>query len=92
VSWPDVPSAGKPKSARHVVVLSPSLSFANSPRSLANNFRIDSTTKLSRLKENIGAADVILSPAALAEIAERIADIPIDGDRYSADEMANANR
>ena len=48
VSWPDVPSAGKPKSARHVVVLSPSLSFANSPRSLANNFRIDRCRSMRR--------------------------------------------
>jgi aryl-alcohol dehydrogenase-like predicted oxidoreductase len=53
---------------------------------------IPGTTKLSRLKENIDAADVILSPSDLAEIAEKTADIPIDGDRYSADDMASVNR
>ncbi|MBN9548731.1 MAG: aldo/keto reductase, partial [Alphaproteobacteria bacterium] len=53
---------------------------------------IPGTTKLTRLKENISAADVILTPADLAEIAEKIAGIAIDGDRYYAGEMANLSR
>ena len=43
---------------------------------------IPGTTKLSRLEENIGAADVALTAADLREIDEAAAKIPVQGDRY----------
>ncbi len=43
---------------------------------------IPGTTKLSRLEENIGAAEVELTPDDLRGIAEAAAKIPVEGDRY----------
>ena len=43
---------------------------------------IPGTTKLHRLEENLGAADVELSPADLAEIQRAAAEIAIEGERY----------
>jgi aryl-alcohol dehydrogenase-like predicted oxidoreductase len=43
---------------------------------------IPGTTKLYRLEENIGAAAIELSPNDLREIAEALAEIPVQGDRY----------
>jgi aryl-alcohol dehydrogenase-like predicted oxidoreductase len=43
---------------------------------------IPGTTKLHRLDENLGAAAVELSPADLAAIADALAGIEIQGDRY----------
>jgi aryl-alcohol dehydrogenase-like predicted oxidoreductase len=43
---------------------------------------IPGTTKLHRLEENIGAANVELSPADLSEIEEVASTINIQGDRY----------
>jgi aryl-alcohol dehydrogenase-like predicted oxidoreductase len=43
---------------------------------------IPGTTKLHRLEENIGAADVVLDGADLAAIAQALARINVAGDRY----------
>jgi aryl-alcohol dehydrogenase-like predicted oxidoreductase len=45
---------------------------------------IPGTTKLHRLKENIGGADVELSADVLKEIQEAASKITLTGDRYSA--------
>jgi len=45
---------------------------------------IPGTTKLHRLKENIGAADIALSAEGLRQIAESLARIRVQGDRYPA--------
>ncbi|WP_116127192.1 aldo/keto reductase [Lewinella sp. IMCC34183] len=50
---------------------------------------IPGTTKLGRVKENIGAADLELTPAELEEIGEATRRIDIVGDRYS-EEMEKA--
>ncbi len=43
---------------------------------------IPATTKLARLEENLGAADVQLTAAELAAIAEAVAKIEVQGARY----------
>ena len=43
---------------------------------------IPGTTKLHRLEENLGAVDVVLTAADLAEIAQAAAEITVEGDRY----------
>jgi aryl-alcohol dehydrogenase-like predicted oxidoreductase len=43
---------------------------------------IPGTTKLHRLKENLGAAEVVLTAADLAEIEQAAARIPVEGERY----------
>ena len=53
---------------------------------------IPGTTKLSRLEENIGAADVVLTPADLAGIEAALAAITVQGDRYPAALQAGINR
>jgi aryl-alcohol dehydrogenase-like predicted oxidoreductase len=53
---------------------------------------IPGTTKLHRLEENLGAADVVLSPADLFEIDEALAATPVQGDRYPAHLAARVNR
>lgn len=45
---------------------------------------IPGTTKLHRLEENIGAAQVELSAADLSEIAEAVSHITVQGERYPA--------
>ncbi len=45
---------------------------------------IPGTTKLHRLEENIGAADLALTEADLNAIADALAAIPVQGDRYPA--------
>jgi len=44
---------------------------------------IPGTTKLSRFEDNIAAADLVLTPADLAEIQTALAHIAVEGDRYS---------
>lgn len=44
---------------------------------------IPGTTKLHRLKENLGAATLELTPADLAELTTASSQIPIEGARYS---------
>ncbi len=53
---------------------------------------IPGTTKLHRLDENLGAANVALTPADLAEIETAAAAIPIEGDRYLPQLMATTGR
>ena len=45
---------------------------------------IPGTTKLHRLEENLGAVDLELTPADLAEIERAAAAIKVEGDRYPA--------
>ena len=42
---------------------------------------IPGTTKLSRLKENIGAVSIVLSVSDLQQINEAIERVPVQGDR-----------
>ena len=44
---------------------------------------IPGTTKLHRLEENLGAADVELTPDDLQEIDRAVSEIPVQGARYS---------
>jgi len=53
---------------------------------------IPGTTKLHRLKENLGAADVTLLPGDLTEIEAALAQIEVLGDRYPAHMQAMVNR
>lgn len=53
---------------------------------------IPGTTKLHRLQENIGAAEVILSSNDLAAIATALEQIKVVGDRYPAHLQKNVNR
>lgn len=53
---------------------------------------IPGTTKLHRLEENLGAADVVLTEADLAEIRQALAEIDVEGERYPAHLMATTGR
>lgn len=53
---------------------------------------IPGTTKLHRLKENVAAADVVLTADDRREIEEAIADVEVQGDRYPARFAAHAGR
>jgi pyridoxine 4-dehydrogenase len=53
---------------------------------------IPGTTKLNRLGENIGAANVLLNSADLAHIATALEQIKVVGDRYPAHLQKNVNR
>src|SRR5271165_1829761 len=53
---------------------------------------IPGTTKLNRLEENLGAANVELSPDDLRTIGEALTHIQIQGDRYPAHLSARAGR
>jgi len=53
---------------------------------------IPGTTKLHRLDENLGAADLSLSVEDLDLIAQALSAIPVQGDRYSPALMALTNR
>jgi pyridoxine 4-dehydrogenase len=53
---------------------------------------IPGTTKLHRLDENIGAPQVVLSPADLAAIDDAVSAIPIRGERYSPQHQARIDR
>jgi aryl-alcohol dehydrogenase-like predicted oxidoreductase len=53
---------------------------------------IPGTTKLHRLEENIGAADVELTDADLDEIEKTASQIEIEGDRYAPQQMAMVGR
>jgi aryl-alcohol dehydrogenase-like predicted oxidoreductase len=53
---------------------------------------IPGTTKLDRLKENVGAASIDLTEEDLRQIAAALADIEIHGDRYPAHLAAAAGR
>lgn len=53
---------------------------------------IPGTTKLHRLEENIGAADVTLTPVDLREIDDAAAKITVQGNRYPAHLQALVGR
>jgi aryl-alcohol dehydrogenase-like predicted oxidoreductase len=53
---------------------------------------IPGTTKLHRLEENLGAAVVNLSQADLAAIAQVLARVAVEGDRYPAPLQARVGR
>lgn len=53
---------------------------------------IPGTTKLHRLEENLGAADVVLTAADLADIRAALAGIDVEGERYPAHLMATTGR
>ena len=53
---------------------------------------IPGTTKLHRLGENIGAADVALTPDDLGTIAAALATVTVQGDRYPAHLQARVGR
>ena len=53
---------------------------------------IPGTTRLHRLEENIGAADLLLTPPDLAAIATALEQIKVVGDRYPAHLQKNVNR
>jgi aryl-alcohol dehydrogenase-like predicted oxidoreductase len=53
---------------------------------------IPGTTKLHRLEENIGAADIRLTEADLNAIDEAASHIPVEGDRYAPAQMAMVGR
>ena len=53
---------------------------------------IPGTTKLHRLKENVGAAAVELTPDDLQHINSAVAKINVQGDRYSADRQQLVGR
>jgi aryl-alcohol dehydrogenase-like predicted oxidoreductase len=53
---------------------------------------IPGTTKLHRLEENLGAADLVLSPDELARIEQSLAGIAVQGDRYPASYQRFVNR
>ena len=53
---------------------------------------IPGTTKQTRLVENIGAADIALTDADMAEIERALARVTIAGDRYSAQHQSRIDR
>jgi aryl-alcohol dehydrogenase-like predicted oxidoreductase len=53
---------------------------------------IPGTTKLHRLEENLAAASVTLSKADLAAIAEVLAKVEVQGERYPAHLQARVGR
>jgi aryl-alcohol dehydrogenase-like predicted oxidoreductase len=53
---------------------------------------IPGTTRLSRARENFGAADITLTTADLAEITETLSAIEIQGERYPAAFASMVNR
>lgn len=53
---------------------------------------IPGTTKLPRLEENLGAADVQLSPDDLRRIEAALSKVQVTGDRYPAQLAARAGR
>jgi len=53
---------------------------------------IPGTTKLHRLEENLGAANIQLSESDLGEITAAVSKIPVQGDRYPAHLQQRVNR
>jgi aryl-alcohol dehydrogenase-like predicted oxidoreductase len=53
---------------------------------------IPGTTKLHRLEENLGGADVALTAGDLARIEKLLAGIDVQGDRYAASHQQFVNR
>ena len=53
---------------------------------------IPGTTKLHRLEENIGAAEISLSDADLRQIQNAASQIEIEGERYAPQQLAMVGR
>jgi aryl-alcohol dehydrogenase-like predicted oxidoreductase len=53
---------------------------------------IPGTTKLHRLEENLGGANVTLTAADLAQIEAALARIKVEGDRYPESAQAMVDR
>jgi aryl-alcohol dehydrogenase-like predicted oxidoreductase len=53
---------------------------------------IPGTTKVHRLEENVGAANVALDAGDLSEITAALSRIKIEGDRYPPTLQANIDR
>ena len=53
---------------------------------------IPGTTKLSRVKENVAAADIVLTPQDLAAIAAAVPETAVEGARYNESGMAMLGR
>jgi len=53
---------------------------------------IPGTTKLHRLEENVGGADVVLTAEDLQALADVLARVPVKGERYNAQQMKTVNR
>jgi aryl-alcohol dehydrogenase-like predicted oxidoreductase len=53
---------------------------------------IPGTTKLNRLDENIGAAEIALTSDDLAHVDQAVSQITVQGDRYPQAEAARINR
>ena len=53
---------------------------------------IPGTTKTHRLDENLGAAEIKLSPEDLKELDQAAREIPVEGERYPAHLMATTGR
>jgi aryl-alcohol dehydrogenase-like predicted oxidoreductase len=53
---------------------------------------IPGTTKLHRLEENLGSANVVLAAEDLKEIHDAVSAIPVQGDRYPANLESLVNR
>jgi aryl-alcohol dehydrogenase-like predicted oxidoreductase len=53
---------------------------------------IPGTTKLSRVDENVGGAQVDLGSGDLKELADVLAQMPVQGERYTAAMMKTINR
>jgi aryl-alcohol dehydrogenase-like predicted oxidoreductase len=53
---------------------------------------IPGTTKLSRVEENVGGAQVDLDAGDLKELADVLAKMPVQGERYTAAMMKTINR
>lgn len=53
---------------------------------------IPGTTKLHRLEENLGAADIILSQKDTQQITQALETINIVGERYSPEHLARVGR
>jgi aryl-alcohol dehydrogenase-like predicted oxidoreductase len=53
---------------------------------------IPGTTKLHRVEENIGAANIELSPDDLAAINDAMSGIAVQGERYSPSHQARIDR
>jgi aryl-alcohol dehydrogenase-like predicted oxidoreductase len=53
---------------------------------------IPGTTKLHRLEENLGAANILLAESDLKEINEALSNIEVQGNRYSEQAQKMVNR
>lgn len=53
---------------------------------------IPGTTKLHRMEENVGAANIVLTADDLKALADVLARVPVQGERYNTQQMKTVNR